>query len=78
MATAWLFQVPTKTNGAALRRAEQQKFTKYGDAVATGLAHLLTLATETGGRCNDTATELVDNLASYKAQHVPLALRRSV
>ena len=61
-----------------LRRAEQQKSAKYGDAVDTGLCHLLTLATETGGRCNDTATTLIDKCAEYKAQHVPAVLCRSV
>ena len=51
---------------------------KYGDAVATGLCELLTLAVETGGRWNSTAVDLVDKLALHKSQHVSPLLRRSV
>ena len=65
-------------NGISLSRAEQQKRAKYGDATASGLCELLTLACEVGGRWNETATDLVYKLAVYKSQYVPLSLRRSV
>ena len=67
-----------RVNGVALQRAEQQKEAKYGDVSASGLCKLVTLASETGGRWNDGAIELVDRLATYKAQSAPPALRRSV
>ena len=67
-----------RRNGAALQRAEQQKVAKYGDVTELGLCHLLTLGTETGGRCNDTVLSLVDKLSTYKAQYAPEVLRRSV
>ena len=45
---------------------------------ASGLCHLLTLACEVGGRWNNTAVDLLDRLAVYKSQDVPLVMRRSV
>ena len=41
----------------ALRRAEQQKSSKYSDVVVPGICKLLTLATESGGRNNGTVNQ---------------------
>ena len=42
--------------GIALQWAEQRKRAKYGDVLESGLCELLTLACETGGWWNNTAT----------------------
>ena len=62
----------------ALRRAEQQKSSKYSDVVVPGICKLLTLAIETGGHNNGTVKDLIDKLSIYKARYVPLVLHRSV
>jgi len=51
--------------------------TKYSDVADTGLCKLLTLATETGGRCNKSATDLIDRLSTYKAEYAPRVIAAS-
>ena len=64
-------------DGIVLARAEQDKQDKYGDVVASSVGELLTLAAEVGGRWNDTAVDVVRQLAAHKVQTVPPLLRRS-
>ena len=65
-------------DGAVLSKALKDKEKKYGDIATSTLAELVVLACEVGERWNDTALDLVANLARNKVRNVHPLLRRSV
>ena len=68
-----------RRDGVALKSAERVKAQQeYPDVVSSDVIEFFVLATEVGGRWNDTATDLLDSLARHKAKTAPEALRRSV
>ena len=61
-----------------LQKALKEKEDKYEDVARSELAELVVLACEVGGRWNETAVDLVRQLAKLKVKNVHPLLKRSV
>ena len=64
-------------DGFVLRRANDDKHSKYRDISESRVAELIVLARETGGRWNRDALNLIDQLSQYKVAATPPLLRRA-
>ena len=63
--------------GASFSRAEQQKRNTYLELVDSPVLQLITVASETGGRINRQAVQLLTDAAISRARSEPVVLRSS-
>ena len=61
--------------GIALTRAEKDKARTYPELIDSAVLRLVTMACETGGRWNDTTSEVLRKLANARARDAPGHLR---
>ena len=67
----------SRSNGAVLSRARQDKETKYYELVSSERCQLVVVAIETGGRWSSEALDFVSSLAGCRARDAPQPLRGS-